>query len=193
MAKKKKHYIDNKEFLSEIIQYQKKKIDAINSIDSTLNMNHKKLRKFNPQKTWGNEMCEDSIEKMSKYDKIKNRLASNRLGEMILELIKHYARSPQYNRYQELDDIKSGALIACLKALDKFDIQKDNPFAYFTTTVYRAFIATISQKYEDDNLKMELYEEFYREQGHIFVNEIKKDMIENKKRKNQIAQQKENS
>jgi len=191
MTKNKKHYIDNKEFLEEIKMYQKKKIDLINSIDSSLKMNYQKLKKFNPEKIWGNEMCSESIEKMIMYNKFKSNLATNKLGTMILELIKHYARSPQYNRYHELDDIKSGALIACLKALDKFDIQKDNPFAYFTTTIYRAFIATITQKYEDDNLKMELYEEYYRDQGQIFVNEIKKDMISNKERKNKIAQQKE--
>jgi len=192
MKKKGKNgnYVNNSEFLEEIKKYQDKKVKLINRIDPSLKMTLTKLKKFNYIKTWketdgkGNEMLEE-------YNKLKGSLINKKVSNILFEMITRYGRKRSFNGYKELDDMKSEAYMACMKALDKFNTEHLNPFAYFTTVTHRAFLLFIKMKYEVDNFKMDLYEEAYRSQGKVFVNEIKKTMNEEKERKQKIKQMKE--
>jgi hypothetical protein len=179
-------FLNNDEFLEEIRKYQKKKVELINKIDPELKLTEKKLKKFDPKKIWGKD-TEKNIEKLTVYNHYKNKLVSNKLGSMLITLIENYSHSKKFNRYTELEDFKSDAIIACFKALDKFDINRNKPFSYFTTTTYRSFLASIKEKYENDNFKLDLYEEYYHDQGKVFVNEVKKDILKSKKKKDNLS------
>jgi len=124
---------------------------------------------------------------MVEYNRTK--VISNKLGKKIQLLAKHIARLPSFSRYfhADLDDMKTDAIIACLKSLPKFDMKLKDPFAYFTTVVLNAFKYYLKRKYKNDNFRMKLIEEIYTQNDKQFTNEIKKDIIESKKKNKQFT------
>ena len=83
--------------------------------------------------------------------KYKNEAASRKdiqdLGKMILLLVNRIAMRPNFCNYTYLDEMKSTANFLVWKGINTFDIEKsNNAFAYFTTTIMRAFIFIINKE-----------------------------------------------
>lgn len=126
----------------------------------------------------------DLIEEIDKYNKIK--IISPRLGEMFLlmcEKIQHQSFFRRYS-FHDLEDMKTEALITIFKGLSNYDIEiSSNPFSYYTQIIINAYKQFLKKKYKNDNFKLELIEEYYAQNNIHFDNEIKKDIIKNKKNK----------
>jgi len=114
-----------------------------------------------------------------------------KLGTMISLLCEKNTHIDSYRNYprEDKEDMRTDASIACIKALKGFDTTRNNPFAYFTRIVHNAFTYYLKQKYKNDNFKLELIESEYIKANKPFNNEIKKDMIESKKRKSKKHQE----
>lgn len=68
------------------------------------------------------------------------------------KMIDKIATRHNFFGYKFIDDMKQEAMYFCLKAATKFDPEKSqNPFAYFTSVIWNAFISVImkEKKYID--------------------------------------------
>lgn len=137
------------------------------------------------------------IDNVEFYDKIKQYketgVISRELANMLVILAEHNIKSSKYRRYSihTKEDMLIDANISCIKALPKYDLTRKNPFAYFTTIVIHAFKYYLKKMYASNNLKLEITEDVYIRANKPFNNQIKRDMEETKKRK-QDKQQKKN-
>lgn len=58
---------------------------------------------------------------------------SNYIGECIIKIVTHYALKPRWRGYTYIDEMKSEAILTCVKYAHNFNIKKsNNAFAYFT-------------------------------------------------------------
>lgn len=65
---------------------------------------------------------------------------TDELTKMIMMLTKRYSQHPWFVNYTYIDDMCSFALLTVVKFWDRFNFEKsDNPFAYFTQIIKRAF------------------------------------------------------
>ena len=65
---------------------------------------------------------------------------TDKFARMIMLLVKRYSGQGSYSGYTYVEDMESYALFIVCKAWNSFDPEKyDNPFAYFTQTIKRAF------------------------------------------------------
>ena len=75
-------------------------------------------------------------------------------------IIGNYANKFNFRYYKYLDDMKSEALLHCLKGLFKFKIHKsENAFAFFTQTTHNAFIQTIEKEKKQVQISFDLTSE----------------------------------
>ncbi len=76
-----------------------------------------------------------------------SRRKKNRLGEIILLLVKHIAMKPSFCNYTYLDDMKSNAYYSIWRGINTFNPEKSsNPFSYFTQACINAFIMVINKE-----------------------------------------------
>lgn len=104
------------------------------------------------------------IDKNEMYEEIlhSHRIGrcSERLGHMFMALTEKYSHDWRFRNYERQygkafkEDLIATGLHACVKAWDKFDPEASkNPFSYFTTCVFRAFIGYLSKEYNSSNIK----------------------------------------
>lgn len=77
-------------------------------------------------------------------DRLLRRLKEN-LGKAYFRIAENLLRKPNFCNYDIATkaDMISDAVTNCLKAGEKYDTTKENPFAYFTQISWNAFIANI--------------------------------------------------
>jgi len=119
----------------------------------------------------------------------QTNVISNNLGSMIMKMCFRITWMKFFKGYDdhEKDDMRSGAYIDALNALYKFNINKKNPFAYFTQVITNSYRQYLKSKYNYSNFKMDLIEAEFVKANKKFTNEIKKDMILNRKEKEKRA------
>lgn len=72
---------------------------------------------------------------------------SRYIGEAIINMVNGMAIKGQYRNYTWLDDMISDAIIACLKAIRKYNPEKsENPFGFLDKTIVWAFHARIKNE-----------------------------------------------
>jgi hypothetical protein len=82
---------------------------------------------------------------------------TERLAKGLMLIAEKYSRSPQYVGYSYREDMVAEAIAAEARAWDKFDPEKsDNPFAYFTTVCYRAFLKVLNEERKARDIRDEL-------------------------------------
>lgn len=65
---------------------------------------------------------------------------TDKFANMIMLLVKRYASQGSYRDYTYVEDMEGYAMLIVCKVWNSFDPEKyDNPFAYFTQTIKRAF------------------------------------------------------
>ena len=85
------------------------------------------------------------LELLKEYQKTK--IICEGLGKIFTEMAEHLAYSRQFINYSEhwKTEMKSDAIFNCCRYLGNFDtVERDNPFAYFTTVMINAFIGKAS-------------------------------------------------
>jgi hypothetical protein len=77
------------------------------------------------------------------------------IGECFIEIATRYASKPNFYGYSYRDEMIADAIEACLKAIHGFKSERSqNPFAFFTTTVYYAFLQRIAAEKKQHAVKI---------------------------------------
>jgi hypothetical protein len=89
-------------------------------------------------------------------DKVK---ISNYIGECIYKIATNLANKPCFNNYSFREEMIGDGIENCFLYFDQFDPGKtQNPFAYFTTIIYYAFIRRIQKEEKNRYVR---YKSFY--------------------------------
>lgn len=68
----------------------------------------------------------------------------NYIAECFVKIANGYFLKPRFRSYSYEDDMKSEAIITCIKYFDTYDPKRRNPFAWFTAVVHNAFLQVIN-------------------------------------------------
>lgn len=83
------------------------------------------------------------------------------IGECILKIAEKYSHNSWFRGYHFRDEMVSEALIHCMKAFRNGnfnEIEKDNPFAYFTTICKNAFFQYMHKEQNYSAVKLKILE-----------------------------------
>lgn len=109
---------------------------------------------------------------------IEQDKVTERMGMMFMLLSERNTRHRYFSRYTFREDLASVGVLACMKAWRSFDIDNyDNPFAFFTSTIHRAFIQYIKKYYDQKNIQNEVKVQNGLEPEHGY-NEMKQEKEE---------------
>jgi hypothetical protein len=138
MTKRKRsvHYVNNKEFLTALIEYRRQVRNAAEKEIPGITDNE--------LKTW----------------KSPNKPPiPNYIGECILKIATHLSFKPNFVNYMFKDDMISDGIENCIQYLHNFDPEKSqNPFAYFTQIIHYAFIRRIGKEKKQLEIKNKILE-----------------------------------
>lgn len=99
---------------------------------------------------------------------IKTGNASERLGELFLDLVDNYSTKANFSGYSYLEEMKSRAIFFLLKYSTSFKVEKsNNAFAYCTQIVKNAFIQVIKKENRHIETKKNYVEKFFREVDYL--------------------------
>lgn len=79
---------------------------------------------------------------------------NTRLAKMYIKLVDRYAQKPNWSGYTYLDEMKGTALVQ-LSNIGLFfnESKSNNPFAYYTTIMYNAFLGALKGEKKNQNLR----------------------------------------
>lgn len=80
-------------------------------------------------------------------------IQTEELGKMFLLIAKRYSEKGSFSGYTYKDDMICEAVLTCLKYMHNFDLNKSNPFAYFSRVVHNSFLNYISQQKKHSKIK----------------------------------------
>jgi hypothetical protein len=99
--------------------------------------------------------------------------ASEQLGMMLMKIAAHYSSKGSFSGYTWVSDMRSDAVLTCLKYLKNFDPQKSsNAFAYVTQICKNAFKAFIKNQNKHGEIKdicYNSYQNFIDNQGESYM------------------------
>jgi hypothetical protein len=131
IKKTKNNYIDNKQLFAAMVEYK----TAVNE--------------YKRQK---------ELYGTPNIDKPK---VTNYIGQCLLLIADNLGTKPNFSSYSYLGEMKSDGIENCLKYIDNFDPEKSkNPFAYFTTIIYYAFLRRIATEKKEQYVKYKNLELF---------------------------------
>ena len=96
------------------------------------------------------------------------------LGKCFLDIANHLSFKPNFINYMYKDDMIHDGVENCLIYIDNFDPNKSkNPFAYFTTIIYYAFLRRIQKEKKQMEIKEKIiersgYDEVFTVDGDIY-------------------------
>ena len=135
--KKSEHYVNNKDFLEEIINYRARVSTHF-------------IKQYGREPT-----KEDRSKRWEGKPPI-----TNYLGECFLKIANHLSYRPNFINYTFRDDMISDGIENCLQYLNNFNPEKsNNPFAYFTQIIYYAFIRRIQKEKKQVIIKQRMIAE----------------------------------
>jgi hypothetical protein len=96
---------------------------------------------------------------------------SNYIGECILKIATKLANRPNFINYSYKDDMILDGIENCIMYFDNFDPEKSsNPFSYFTTIIWYAFLRRLDKEKKQSYIKGKLIRdttvESFEIQGH---------------------------
>lgn len=84
----------------------------------------------------------------------------NYIGECFLLISNRLATKPNFINYTYKDEMISDGIENCIMVVDNFDCNKfTNPFAYFTTIIYYAFLRRIEKEKKQTYIKYKSFQE----------------------------------
>lgn len=82
------------------------------------------------------------------------------VGECFLKIATHLSRRPNFNNYTFREDMVSDAIENCLVYMHNFNPEKtSNPFGYFTSVAFYAFVRRIQREKKHTYLRYKLIEQ----------------------------------
>lgn len=78
------------------------------------------------------------------------------IGECFLKLATNIAYKHNFNRYPYKEEMISDGIVDCIKYIDTFDVDRFNPFAYFTSAIGNAFVRRIVREKKEGYKKFKL-------------------------------------
>lgn len=82
----------------------------------------------------------------------------NYIGECFLKIATHLSYKPNFVNYMFKDDMICDGIENCVQYIDNFDVDRTNPFAYFTQIVYYAFLRRIAKEKKQLEIKTKIIE-----------------------------------
>lgn len=82
----------------------------------------------------------------------------NYLGDCFLKIATHLSYRPNFVNYMFREDMISDGVENCVQYINNFDIERTNPFAYFTQIVYYAFLRRIQKEKKQMEIKQKIIE-----------------------------------
>jgi hypothetical protein len=134
-VKKNPHYVNNKEFHESLLVYKKK-------VDESY------FKKFGKEPT----KEERSVHWQGKPP------IPDYLGDCFLKIATHLSYRPNFVNYMFREDMISDGIENCVQYIHNFDVDRSNPFAYFTQIVYYAFLRRISKEKKQIEIKEKIIE-----------------------------------
>ena len=81
------------------------------------------------------------------------------IAECFMKISENLSYKPNFINYMFRDDMIGDGIEDCLKSVHKFNPEKSsNPFAYFTTIVYYAFLRRIAKEKGQQAVKLKILE-----------------------------------
>lgn len=115
------------------------------------------------------------LEEIKKCKENGNKLSSTLAGYLHM-IAERYSYSPSFGGYSYRDDMVSFALVNLVANWYKFDPTKsDNPFAFYTTAVYRSFLQYLADEKKQRNIRDELLVEAGANPSFSFQEKAKSD------------------
>lgn len=94
---------------------------------------------------------------------------NDELGKMILDLCHKLTLRSNFIRLIDREDLAQEAVLVCLNNIDMYDCSRyTNPFAYFTTTAFRAILKVITARNKTNERLWEVYR--HKLQQYIILN-----------------------
>lgn len=82
----------------------------------------------------------------------------NYLGDCFLKIATHLSYRPNFVNYMFREDMISDGVENCVQYISNFDVERTNPFAYFTQIVYYAFLRRIQKEKKQIEIKEKIIE-----------------------------------
>jgi hypothetical protein len=83
---------------------------------------------------------------------------SNYIGECLFKIASHLSYSPNFINYTFRDEMISDGIENCLLYFNNFNPKKSkNPFTYFTTIIWYAFIRRINREQKSQYVKYKIF------------------------------------
>jgi hypothetical protein len=158
--------VDNKELTKELLSFKETIFRDINARDEKIKDLKEELKAELKKKT--EEGKKNAIRINKKIEILQDQecpgQASERLGEIFLDLVENYATKSSFSGYTFLEEMKSRAIFFLLKYSAKsFNPEKSkNAFAYCTQIVKNAFIQVIKKEKKRAEAKKEYIENYFR-------------------------------
>ena len=103
---------------------------------------------------------------------------TDEFGKMMLVLVKRYSSQGCYSGYTYVDDMESYALMTVCKVWNSFKPEKsDNPFAYFTQTIKRAFWQYLNQESRHRDIRDEMLMQEGELPSHTYVDKYAENLF----------------
>ena len=83
---------------------------------------------------------------------------SNYLGECFLKIATHLSYKPNFVNYMFREDMISDGIENCVQYINNFDVERTNPFAYFTQIIWYAFLRRIQKEKKQLEIKNKIIE-----------------------------------
>lgn len=94
----------------------------------------------------------------AKREKIEPPIISNYIGECLLKIANHLSYSPNFINYTFRDEMVADGIENCLLYFSNFNPRKSkNPFTYFTTIMWYAFIRRINREQKNQYIKYKMF------------------------------------
>jgi hypothetical protein len=138
MTKRKRsiHYVNNKEFLSALIDYR-------NDVEVSY------IKKY------GREPTKD--DRGTRWD--TKPPIPNYIGDCFLKIATHLSFKPNFVNYMFKDDMICDGIENCVQYIHNFNPEKSqNPFAYFTQIIHYAFLRRIQKEKKQIEIKNKILE-----------------------------------
>jgi len=138
MTKRKRsiHYVNNKEFLSALIDYR-------NYVEVSY------IKKY------GREPTKD--DRGTRWD--TKPPIPNYIGDCFLKIATHLSFKPNFVNYMFKDDMICDGIENCVQYIHNFNPEKSqNPFAYFTQIIHYAFLRRIQKEKKQIEIKNKILE-----------------------------------
>lgn len=80
------------------------------------------------------------------------------LCDCIMMLCKRLIYRPNFINYTYKDEMINEAIFGCILNVDKYDINYKNPFAYFTTCAWNAYVTVIKNEKKQTRTKAAIFQ-----------------------------------